>query len=55
VLWSQPSVDPLTILLIKLLKSYSLVLSTIDPLVTSMMSAALALLLLAPVEVRRTR
>eukprot|EP01047_Picozoa_sp_COSAG01_P049154 COSAG01_NODE_4846_length_4690_cov_307.130530_4_plen_170_part_00 len=27
VLWSRPSVDPLTILLIKLLKSYSLVLS----------------------------
>jgi hypothetical protein len=27
VLWSQPSVDPLTILLIKLLKSYSLVLN----------------------------
>ena len=26
VLWSRPSVDPLTILLIKLLKSYSLVL-----------------------------
>ena len=27
MLWSRPSVDPLTILLIKLLKSYSLVLS----------------------------
>ena len=27
VLWSRPSVDPLTILLIKLLKSYSLVLT----------------------------
>eukprot|EP01049_Picozoa_sp_SAG25_P002430 SAG25_NODE_126_length_14581_cov_5.819569_8_plen_170_part_00 len=28
VLWSRPSVDPLTILLIKLLKSYSLVLKS---------------------------
>ena len=32
VLWSRPSVDPLTILLIKLLKSYSLVLSFIHAL-----------------------
>ena len=29
VLWSRPSVDPLTILLIKLLKSYSIVLTCV--------------------------